>query len=118
MTDKRRQYKTQIKRYTDKQRRVAEAWQTWYATPDGRFAIQNLLGRCWVFQDIDEHDPIRMSRAIGENNVGKYIARQLNLEPGVFAESMRSNDEVAASCWRSSTRWARSCVWGMSIRPS
>ena len=81
-------------RLKKRERQLAEDWQAIARTPEGRRVIADLFGWGWVFQPIDEHDPIRMAIAVGENNFAKRVARYLTLEPAVFAEAMRENDEV------------------------
>jgi hypothetical protein len=74
---------------------LAADWQAVARTPEGRRIIADMMGFGWVFQGIEENDPIALSRAVGENNFAKRIARYLNLEPEVFAIAMRDNDEAA-----------------------
>lgn len=79
-----------------REQQLAEDWQAVSRTPEGRRIIADLFAWGWVFQPIDEDDPIALSRAVGENNFAKRVARYLNLQPEIFADAMRGHDEVQA----------------------
>ena len=77
-----------------RQRQLAEDWQAIARTPEGRRVIADLMQWGWVFQQIEENDPIALARMVGENNFAKRISRYLNLTPDMFVESNKQNDEV------------------------
>lgn len=77
-----------------RERQLAEDWQHISRSPEGRRVLADLMAWGWVFQPIEEDDPIAMARANGERNFVLRIARYLNLQPEVFAEAMRDNDEA------------------------
>lgn len=77
-----------------RERQLAEDWQAVARTPEGRRIIADLFAWGWVFQPIEENDPYALSRAVGENNFAKRVARYLNLQPEVFDAAMRKQDEV------------------------
>ena len=85
---------------------LADDWQSISRTPAGRRVIADLFGFGWVFQPIEENDPIALSRSVGENNFAKRVARYLNLEPEVFAHAMRDNDEAAKE-WMGDSEYNR-----------
>lgn len=78
----------------NRQRQLAEDWQAIAQTPAGRRIIADLFADGWVFQSIDENDPIALARAVGENNFAKRVARYLNLSPDVFDAALREHDET------------------------
>lgn len=100
MTQKRRD--TRIKR----ERQLADDWQAIARTPEGRRIIADLFAWGWVFQPIEENDPYALSRAVGENNFAKRVARYLNLQPEVFDAAMRSQDEVESE-WMGNDEYRR-----------
>lgn len=77
-----------------RERQLADDWQAISRTPEGRRIIADLFAWGWVFQPIEENDPYALSRAVGENNFAKRVARYLNLQPEVFDLAMRGQDEV------------------------
>jgi len=77
-----------------REQQLAEDWQAIARTPEGRRIIADLFAWGWVFQPIEENDPYALSRAVGENNFAKRVARYLNLQPDVFDVAMRGQDEV------------------------
>jgi hypothetical protein len=77
-----------------RERQLSEDWQAVARTPEGRRVIADLFAWGWVFQPIEENDPMGMARANGERNFALRVSRYLNLTPEVFAEAMRSNDEA------------------------
>jgi len=80
----------------NRERQLADDWQAIARTPAGRRIIADLFAWGWVFQPIHENDPIALAAANGERNFALRVARYLNLEPAVFDEAMRSNDETQA----------------------
>jgi hypothetical protein len=79
-----------------RERQLSEDWQAISRTPEGRRVIADLFAWGWVFQPIEENDPMAMSRANGERNFAIRVARYLSLQPEVFDVAMRGNDETKA----------------------
>lgn len=63
---------------------LAEDWQWFASTQQGRRVIADLMTWGNVYSQIDENDPIAMARAIGENNFAKRVACLIGLKPEVF----------------------------------
>lgn len=93
-------------RRVKRERQLAEDWQTIARTPEGRRVIADLFAWGWVFQPIEENDAMAAQRAMGERNFALRVARYLNLQPEVFAEAMRSHDEVQSE-WMGNDEYRR-----------
>lgn len=72
------------KKITSRDLQLAEDWQWFASTPQGRRVIADLMTWGNVYSQIEENDPVAMARAIGENNYAKRIALLLGLSPAVF----------------------------------
>lgn len=93
---------SKIKSEADRKRRLqrdaqlATDWQAIARTPEGRRIIADLFGWGWVFQPLEDNDPMELARHNGERNFALRVARYLNLDAAVFAAAMRQNDEAVA----------------------
>lgn len=65
---------------------LADDWQEWARTASGQRAIADLMTFCDVYTRIESNDPIEMARAVGANNVAKYIAFYLGLQASDFPQ--------------------------------
>ena len=63
------------------QARVADAWKSFYATPEGRAAIAELMIWCNVYQECTETDMVEIMRQQGEKNVAVRIIKMIGLTP-------------------------------------
>ena len=77
-----------------RERQLAEDWQAIGRTQEGRRVIADLFAWGWVFQPLESNDALELARLNGERNFALRVARYLNLQPEIFAEAMRSHDEV------------------------
>lgn len=75
-------------------RQLSEDWQEVARSPAGRRIIADLMGWGWVFQPIEENEPLAMARMNGERNFALRVARLLTLEPEHFPNAMRENNEA------------------------
>lgn len=60
---------------------VAQAWQAFYQTPEGRAAIGELMIWCNLYSDTGTIDPIQLAREAGERSVAQRIIKLLGLKP-------------------------------------
>ena len=60
---------------------VAEAWKGFYATPEGRVAIAELMVWCNLYQPCISNDVMEMAREQGERNVALRIVQMIGLKP-------------------------------------
>lgn len=60
---------------------VAQAWQAFYATPEGRAAVAELMVWCNLYTDTGTTDPIQLAREAGERSVAQRVIRLLGLKP-------------------------------------
>lgn len=75
-----------IKSKSKRDLQLADDWQDWYRTAAGQRAIADLMTFCDVYTRIESNDPVEMARAVGANNVAKYIAYYLGLKPEDFPQ--------------------------------
>lgn len=99
-----------------REQQLAEDWQTIGRTPEGRRVIADLFAWGWVFQPIEENDPAASQRMMGERNFALRVARYLNLQPDVFAEAMRSHDEVQGE-WMGNDEYRKQMAKWLSPAP-
>lgn len=73
---------------------LAEDFRWLAETPQGKRILSWMFGWGMVFQEIDESDPIRLAMAVAENNFAKRIARYCTMNPEVFSDAMKQNNEA------------------------
>jgi hypothetical protein len=74
-----------IKSKSKRDLQLADDWQEWARTASGQRAIADLMTFCDVYTRIETNDPVEMARAVGANNVAKYVAYYLGLTADDFA---------------------------------
>lgn len=60
---------------------IADAWKGFYATPEGRAAIAELMVWCNLYQPCVSNDVMEMAREQGERNVALRIVQMIGLKP-------------------------------------
>ena len=63
---------------------LADDWQWFASTPQGRRVIADMMVWGNVYSQIECNDPIEMARSVGENNFAKRVAYLLGLRPETF----------------------------------
>ena len=84
MTDEEDQKRRPIRTKSKRDLTLADDWQEWARTASGQRAIADLMTFCDVYTRIESNDPVEMARAVGANNVAKYLAYFLGLQPSDF----------------------------------
>lgn len=79
-----------------RERQLADDWQEIARSAAGRRILADLFKKAWVFDEINENDPIAMARCIGARNFAIHIAKLLNMTPEMFDTAMRQNGEAVA----------------------
>jgi len=73
---------------------VAQAWQNFYATPDGRAAIAELMIWCNMYADTGSIDPIQLAREAGERSVAQLVIKLLGLRPEMIVQTAWDDSDL------------------------
>lgn len=80
---------------------AGQAWRDFYATPEGRAALADLMVWCNVYSPIETNDPIEMARLNGERNVVLRIAALMGSKPADFLTHAQEDTDILDRMMRS-----------------
>jgi hypothetical protein len=66
--------------------KVETAWKEFYQSPEGRIAIGALMDRCGMYSAIVASDGFSGGIAIGERNIGAWLAGLIAARPQEYVE--------------------------------
>ena len=66
--------------------KVEAAWKEFYSTVEGRIAIAALMDRCGVYAQVVATDGFSGGIAIGERNIGAWLAELIAVKPKEYVE--------------------------------
>ena len=61
--------------------RIADAWKSFYATPEGRLAIGEMIIWSNLYQQCTSTDMVEIMRQNGEKNIVNRIIQMIGLKP-------------------------------------
>ena len=84
-----------------KARITSDAWQSFYASPDGRIAIAALFREFGFYSTPDEAETNKLVRSIGQRDVLSRIVSLINLKPETAPADEREQSDILDNIMRS-----------------
>lgn len=84
-----------------KRRIASDAWQSFYASPDGRIAIAALFKEFGFYATPVDSDPNILVRSIGQRDVLSRIVSLINLKPETAPADEQDQSDILENIMRS-----------------